>query len=100
MKATMAVVRKGGDTALLAARAACTGAANYRRAETRETSHLEPVSLGKRSPTWDGNIPSSRVLGRPANILSLNRFLKRLTFIAERLNQDYLLGAGFSVADA
>ena len=26
--------------------------------------------------------------------------LKRLTFIAERLNQDYLLGAGFSVADA
>jgi glutathione S-transferase len=26
--------------------------------------------------------------------------LKRLAFIAERLNQDYLLGAGFSVADA
>jgi glutathione S-transferase len=26
--------------------------------------------------------------------------LKRLTFIAERLNQDYLLGTGFSVADA
>jgi glutathione S-transferase len=26
--------------------------------------------------------------------------LKRLTFIAERLNQDYLSGAGFSVADA
>ena len=26
--------------------------------------------------------------------------LKRLTFIAERWNQDYLLGAGFSVADA
>ena len=26
--------------------------------------------------------------------------LKRLTFIAEWLNQDYLLGAGFSVADA
>jgi glutathione S-transferase len=26
--------------------------------------------------------------------------LKRLTFIAERLNQDYLLGAGYSVADA
>jgi glutathione S-transferase len=26
--------------------------------------------------------------------------LKRLTFIAERLNEDYLLGAGFSVADA
>jgi glutathione S-transferase len=26
--------------------------------------------------------------------------LKRLTFIAERLNQDYLLGAGFSVPDA
>ena len=31
---------------------------------------------------------------------SLGRPLKRLTFIAERLNQDYLLGAGFSVPDA
>jgi Glutathione S-transferase, C-terminal domain len=30
----------------------------------------------------------------------MRRAMERPTFIAERLNQDYLLGAGFSVADA
>jgi glutathione S-transferase len=34
-----------------------------------------------------------------AKALAGETILKRLTFIAERLNQDYLLGAGYSVAD-
>jgi glutathione S-transferase len=35
-----------------------------------------------------------------AKVSAGQTILKRLTFIAARLNQDYLLGAGFSVADA
>ena len=78
----------------------------HRRGELPQGRYPRNIRISNRSPlanaspTWDANIPSSRVLGRPANILSLKRFLKRLTFIAERLNQDYFLGAGFSVADA
>jgi len=35
-----------------------------------------------------------------AKVSAGETILKRLTFLTERLNQDYLLGAGYSVADA
>src|ERR1700730_141409 len=55
--------------------AACAGAANHRRADTRETYAYRTCL-----PTWQtrlpkryANIPSSRVLGIPANILPRKR---------------------------
>jgi glutathione S-transferase len=60
----------------------------------------------KRRPARRAAEPLSRtcrataLATRLARTASNRSILKRLTFIAERLNQDYLLGAGFSVPDA